>query len=76
MGQRYDSTGRPMMAMIWEAIANIPDRVQEVAALVDPNELRFKRGGCFDVGVRCGGWGNVILEASVMDREAASQLRA
>jgi hypothetical protein len=42
----------------------------------DPNELRFKRGGCFDVGVRCGGWGHVVLEASVMDREAASQLRA
>lgn len=41
MAQRYDSTGRPMMAMIWEAIANIPDRVNEIAALVDPDELRY-----------------------------------
>ena len=23
----------------------------------DPNEMRFKRAGCFDVGVACGGWG-------------------
>jgi hypothetical protein len=43
---------------------------------VDPNELRFKRGGCFDVGLRCGGWGHVVLEAKVMAREEASQLRA
>jgi hypothetical protein len=43
---------------------------------VDPNGLQFRRGGCFDVGIRCGGWGHVVLEASVVDREAASQLRA
>lgn len=43
---------------------------------VDPNELQFKRGGCFDVGVRCGGWGHVVLEAKVMDREEASRLVA
>ena len=35
---------------------------------VDPNELRFKRVGCFDVGVRCGGWGNVVLEVRVEDQ--------
>jgi uncharacterized repeat protein (TIGR04076 family) len=38
---------------------------------VDPNEMRFKRAGCFDVGVRCGGWGRVVLEISVQDREQA-----
>lgn len=38
---------------------------------VDGNQLRFSRGGCFDVGVRCGGWGKVVLEARVMGREAA-----
>jgi hypothetical protein len=43
---------------------------------VDPNELRFKRGSCFDVGLHCGGWGQVVLEASVMDREEASHLSA
>lgn len=41
---------------------------------VDPNELTFKRGGCFDVGVRCGGWGNIVLEAKLMDRKQAKEL--
>ena len=35
---------------------------------VDPNEMRFKRSGCFDVGVQCGGWGRVVVELSVIDR--------
>ena len=42
-----------------------------VYAGVDPNEMRFKRAGCFDVGVQCGGWGRVILELSVIDRHEA-----
>ncbi len=29
---------------------------------VAPNELRFNRTGCFDVGVQCGGWGRIVLE--------------
>jgi len=37
---------------------------------VDPNEMRFKRAACFDVGVQCGGWGRVVLELSVRDRKA------
>ncbi|MEJ2719300.1 MAG: hypothetical protein P8182_19570 [Deltaproteobacteria bacterium] len=36
---------------------------------VDPNEIRFKRTGCFDVGVQCGGWGRVVMELRVEDRE-------
>ena len=36
---------------------------------VDPNEMRFKRTGCFDVGVRCGGWGRIIMELRVEDRK-------
>jgi uncharacterized repeat protein (TIGR04076 family) len=36
---------------------------------VDPNEMRFKRVGCFDVGVQCGGWGNIVMELSVEDRK-------
>ena len=34
---------------------------------VDPNEMRFKRAGCFDVGVQCGGWGSVVLEMSMTE---------
>jgi uncharacterized repeat protein (TIGR04076 family) len=36
---------------------------------VDPNEMRFKRTGCFDVGVKCGGWGRIIMECKVEDRK-------
>jgi uncharacterized repeat protein (TIGR04076 family) len=36
---------------------------------MDPNEMRFKRAGCFDVGVQCGGWGHIVMELSVEDRK-------
>jgi uncharacterized repeat protein (TIGR04076 family) len=36
---------------------------------VDPNEMRFKRAACIDVGLRCGGWGQVVMEIHVQDRE-------
>jgi len=32
---------------------------------VDPNEIRFKRASCFDVGIECGGWGKIVLELKV-----------
>lgn len=32
---------------------------------VDPNEIRFKRASCFDVGIECGGWGRIVLELKV-----------
>lgn len=36
---------------------------------VDPNDMRFKRAGCIDVGLQCGGWGRVVVEISVEERE-------
>jgi uncharacterized repeat protein (TIGR04076 family) len=39
-----------------------------IYAGVDPNEIRFKRTGCFDVGLECGGWGRIVLELRVEDR--------
>jgi len=36
---------------------------------VDPNEMRFKRAGCFDVGLKCGGWGRVVMELRVEKRK-------
>jgi uncharacterized repeat protein (TIGR04076 family) len=36
---------------------------------VDPNEMRLNRVGCFDVGVRCGGWGHIAMEIQVVERE-------
>jgi len=35
---------------------------------VDPDSLRFRRTGCFDVGVKCGGWGHIVMEVRVEDR--------
>jgi uncharacterized repeat protein (TIGR04076 family) len=42
-----------------------------IYAGVDPNTMRFKRFGCSDVGVRCGGWGHIVLEVRVEDRKKA-----
>ena len=36
---------------------------------VDPNDMRFKRIGCVDVGVNCGGWGRVVMEVRVEERK-------
>lgn len=36
---------------------------------VDPNEMRFKRAGCSDIGVECGGWGHIVLELRVEERK-------
>ncbi len=36
---------------------------------VDPNEMRFKRVGCVDIGIQCGGWGRVIMDIHVEDRK-------
>lgn len=35
---------------------------------VDPNQMRFNRVGCPDVGVHCGGWGRVVFEVRMTDR--------
>ena len=40
---------------------------------IDPNEMRIKRGGCFDVGLKCGGWGRVVFELKFEDRKIVRQ---
>lgn len=40
---------------------------------IDPNEMRFRRAGCFDVGVQCGGWGHIVMEIGVEDRNKLSK---
>jgi uncharacterized repeat protein (TIGR04076 family) len=35
---------------------------------IDPGEMRFKRTSCFDVGLKCGGWGQIVMEIKVADR--------
>jgi len=39
-----------------------------IYAGVDPNAIRFKRAGCFDVGLQCGGWGRIVLELRVEEQ--------
>lgn len=40
-----------------------------IYAGADPSKMRFKKTGCFDVGVSCGGWGHIIMEIKVEQRE-------
>jgi uncharacterized repeat protein (TIGR04076 family) len=40
---------------------------------IDPNEMRFRRAGCFDVGVQCGGWGHIVMELGVEDRKKGNE---
>ncbi|MES9946434.1 MAG: hypothetical protein ABW080_15895 [Candidatus Thiodiazotropha sp.] len=35
----------------------------------DPNQMRFKHAACFDVGLECGGWGRIVMEIRVVDRQ-------
>jgi uncharacterized repeat protein (TIGR04076 family) len=37
---------------------------------IDPNQMRFKRFGCPDVGIKCGGWGHVVMEIKMEDRKS------
>ncbi len=36
---------------------------------IDPNRIKFKRAGCFDVGIECGGWGRIVLELKIEDKQ-------
>jgi uncharacterized repeat protein (TIGR04076 family) len=48
------------------AVSQLIFTAQElVYAGVDPSEMRLNRVGCYDVGINCGGWGNVVLEIAV-----------
>ncbi|MBM4445814.1 MAG: hypothetical protein FJ023_00440 [Chloroflexi bacterium] len=40
-----------------------------IYAGVDPNEMRFKRVGCSDVGLQCGGWGHIVMELRAEERK-------
>ena len=35
----------------------------------DPNEMPFTVAGCSDVGLKCGGWGHIVLKVKVEDRK-------
>jgi uncharacterized repeat protein (TIGR04076 family) len=37
-----------------------------VYAGADPNEMRFNSVGCIDVGLKCGGWGKIIMKLTAV----------
>lgn len=41
-----------------------------IYAGVNPNNIKFNRASCFDVGIECGRWGRIVLELSVIDKES------
>jgi uncharacterized repeat protein (TIGR04076 family) len=52
-----------------QGLAGLIFATNELAyAGVDPDSLCFRRSGCFDVGVKCGGWGHIVMEVRVEDR--------
>ncbi len=36
----------------------------------DPNKMVFKTAGCSDVGLECGGWGNLAMKIRVEERNS------
>jgi len=74
----FDSAGNLLTALspkricIYALNAIVPQiftATEFLYAGADPNEMRFKRAGCFDVGVACEGWGRIVMEIRVEDRK-------
>jgi uncharacterized repeat protein (TIGR04076 family) len=42
---------------------------ERIISGLDPAPYLYRRVGCVDVGVRCGGWGHVSFELYVLPRE-------
>ncbi len=36
---------------------------------VNPAKLAFAKTGCGDVGIQCGGWGKIVIEARIEDND-------
>ena len=62
-------TGRCPDKVCCQAVSAVAPRALAINELmfagVDPNDLRFKRVGCPDVGLQCGGWGRIVMEVKV-----------
>ncbi|HYA14990.1 MAG TPA: hypothetical protein VEF33_11680 [Syntrophales bacterium] len=74
----FDSVGNLLTALspkricVYALNAIVPQifTAQEfLYAGIDPNQMKFKRSGCFDVGVACEGWGRIVMEIRVEDRK-------
>ncbi len=55
---------------ILKSISPIVSMMQEMFYTdMDPNQIRFNRCQCIDVGIECGGWGRVVLDVRMEDKE-------
>lgn len=55
---------------VLSAAATLIFTAQElVYAGVDPNQMRFNRAACLDVGLECGGWGRVVVDLRAEEKE-------
>ncbi len=59
MTKVYDRNGRRIIAALWDEISQKPDRINEIAVLVDPNKLQYV------------GWNDVANELQLLDFDAA-----
>lgn len=60
---------RVCIAALMPLGALIQATTELIYAGIDPNEMRFKRVGCSDVGIECGGWGHIVMELRVEKRQ-------
>lgn len=60
---------RVCIAALMPVGALIQAATELIYAGIDPNQMRFKRVGCSDVGVDCGGWGHIVMELRVEERQ-------
>jgi uncharacterized repeat protein (TIGR04076 family) len=59
-----------MCIYLLQALVPVVFGAQEfLYADMDPNRLKFKRVGCFDIGLRCGGLGHVTVEFSSQEHD-------
>ncbi|MBA4394482.1 MAG: hypothetical protein C0407_13095 [Desulfobacca sp.] len=65
--------GRICMYLLHSIALTLPAVSELIYAGIDPNTMRFKRFGCPDVGIRCGGWGHVVIEIRLKDRQERSK---
>ncbi|TXT64329.1 MAG: hypothetical protein BAJALOKI1v1_580009 [Promethearchaeota archaeon] len=40
-----------------------------IYAGADPNQIRFNKASCTDIGLKCGGWGQIVMKMKVVDRK-------
>ncbi len=65
-GMLLSEGGESVCAYLVQAMIPAVYGAQEfIYAGLDPQKLKFRRAGCFDVGLSCGGIGHVVVELNV-----------